>query len=50
MGHNGPPEYEPNRPSVLMMLIALAVLAFLCYGLGQSYKRDVLDVYQKAEG
>lgn len=47
MGYNGPPGYKPERPSVLMMLVALAVFAFLCYGLGQSYKRDVLDAYQK---
>ena len=49
MGYNGPPGYKPERPSVLMMLVALVVFAFLCYGICQSYKRDVLDVYQKVK-
>jgi len=49
MGYNGPPGYNPERPSVLLMIVALAVFLFICYGLGQAYKRDVLDVYQQGQ-
>lgn len=47
MGFNGHPGYKPELPSVLELIVALIVFLFACYGLGQSYKRDVLDVYQK---